>query len=286
MSTSPEDEQSQIAPQESHEAHPSLEEIVQEAGLRLEDLDPEVVLRLQLLHEKSPTLVDEYHALQMEKKLFGYYAEKEPARAYSEGERRTIEVGTLFTDIGKTGPKAARRETQECITEIFGIDKNIDPQTPVLKFLEEHFPEDHPQRVVLLGEAGVKPDMTMRQFWNMHSGWTLEIVSAGGIPPEAIPAAALHHMVEGINPQVILGEDDRFTRYYGENVAFDRAEKMVIMLDKYDAARRRGSKTHEEAIAYLRTHLGNNTHFKDDEEFLKLIDDIAVVLKDHPGYAN
>jgi hypothetical protein len=282
----PEEKNPLALEQESREKRPSVEEIACEAGINLNEIDPEVVARLVLLHEKSPTLLDEYRALLMAKKLFAHCAETDPAHAYSESEQKTVRVGTIFTDIGKTGPKHARRAAQDCITEMFGIDEHVDPKTPVLEFLKTHFPLDYPGRLILLDEAGVKPDQTMRQFWNMHSAWTLEIIHESGIPPEAIPAAALHHRVEGMNPQGIVGNDERFTRYFGENVAFDRAEKMVIMLDKYDAARRRGSMNHEEAVAYLRKHIGNHGSYDDDPEFHRLINDIETVLKDHPGYAN
>lgn len=259
--------------------------IAEEAGVRLAEIDPTVVERLRLLHEKTLTLEDEYQALLMQKNIFAFYAEKIPERAFSDNEQKVIRVGTLFTDIGKTGPKECRRKTQECVTEMFGIDDPVDPRSTVLQFLETFFPLDAPERAALLLEIGVRPESTMREFWNLHSKWTLQIISGSGVPPEAIPAAALHHMLEEMNPENIVGNDDRFTKYFGDNATFDRPEKTVIALDKYDAARRRGNKDHDGAIVLLRDRVKNNARFRDDQEFQQLIDDLEVILKDYPGYA-
>jgi hypothetical protein len=53
-----------------------------------------------------------------------------------------------------------------------------------------------------------------------------------------------------------VASDRRFTRAFGDNAGFDRAEKLIILLDKYDALRRRGGRSHEQALAWLRERLG------------------------------
>ena len=73
---------------------------------------------------------------------------------------------------------------------------------------------------------------------------------AGGVPGEGrIAAAAAHHLLDGVNPEAIVDEDGNYSADFGENKHFHRPEKLVIVLDKYDALRRRGGNSHEQAIA-------------------------------------
>ena len=84
-----------------------------------------------------------------------------------------------------------------------------------------------------------------------------------------------------MNPRAIVGDDQRFTRAFGSNTRFDRAEKLVIMLDKYDAVRRRGRRSHEHAIAWLRERIASNPRFRNDEELATLVADLDTVLHAH-----
>jgi hypothetical protein len=121
--------------------------------------------------------------------------------------------------------------------------------------------------------------MSIREFWNHHSGWTLQIVEAGGVPPEVIAAAATHHLLDDVNPDRIVASDRRFSRPFGDNTSFDRAEKLIILLDKYDALRRRGGRTHDQAIAWLRERVDSSAAFHGDAEFLTLIADLDAVAR-------
>jgi hypothetical protein len=120
--------------------------------------------------------------------------------------------------------------------------------------------------------------MTMREFWNLHSAWTLHVLQGDGVPMEAVPAAATHHILENVNPDSLIAEDGRFTKYFGKHASFERPEKLVILLDKYDAALRRGRCTHDQAIASLREVIANNHRFCGDHGFLELIEDLDKVM--------
>jgi hypothetical protein len=148
-----------------------------------------------------------------------------------------------------------------------------------MQFLRTYFPADAEERIRRFAALGLDPKMPLREFWNLHSTWTLEIVEAGGVPPEVIPAAAAHHLLEDVNPGPIVAVDRRFTRSFGDNATFDRAEKLIIVLDKYDALRRRGGRTHDEAIAWLRDRVANNPHFRGDVELATLIADLDAVVR-------
>jgi hypothetical protein len=121
--------------------------------------------------------------------------------------------------------------------------------------------------------------MTMREVWNLHSAWTLHVLQGDGVPMEAVPAAATHHILENVNPDSLIAEDGRFTKYFGKHASFERPEKLVILLDKYDAALRRGRCTHDQAIASLREVIANNHRFCGDHGFLELIEDLDKVMK-------
>ena len=92
-------------------------------------------------------------------------------------------------------------------------------------------------------------------------------LSAG---PPATTAIAAH-------PEAIVAEDRCFTRPFGDNARFDRAEKLIILLDKYDALRRRGRRGHAEAILWLRKRVHESSHFRGDLEFSTLISDLDAV---------
>jgi hypothetical protein len=162
---------------------------------------------------------------------------------------------------------------------MFGVEGVRDETQAVAAFFAAYFPAGADDRIRRFCALGLDPAMTMRQFWNLHSAWTLEIAEAGGIPPEAIAAAATHHLIDDINPQAIVAADRRFTRAFGDNIAFDRTEKLVILLDKYDAVQRRGGLTHEQAIRWLRTRVDANPQFRDDAELSELIDDLDLVFR-------
>jgi hypothetical protein len=162
---------------------------------------------------------------------------------------------------------------------MFAVEGIRDDTQPVAQFLRTHFPIGADERIRRFAALGLNPGMTIREFWNLHSTWTLEIVEAGGVPPEVIAAAATHHLLDNINPNAIVGPDRRFTRSFGDNAAFDRAEKLIILLDKYDAVRRRGGLAHDQAIAWLRKRIESSLNFCPDAELLTLIADLDAALR-------
>jgi hypothetical protein len=141
-----------------------------------------------------------------------------------------------------------------------------------------YFAADVADRVRRFGLLGLDAGMTMREFWNLHSAWSLHILQGDGVPAEAVPAAATHHILENVNPDSIVARDGRFTKCFGEHAAFARPEKLVILLDKYDASRRRGGLTHHEAIVRLRGIIARNQRFCEDQGFLSLIEDLDRVM--------
>jgi hypothetical protein len=257
-----------------------LSGICSSVGFDLHAVDADVLSRLALLAELSQTVTDLERMADLAFRLFRHYDATDWQEACGALERRTVVLGCLFSDIGKTGPKHADPSGQRLIAEMFSVEGVPDVMQPVHRFLRRYFPQDAEARIAHVTALGISPELPMRHFWNLHTAWTLEIIDGSGVPPEAVAAAASHHMLDNINPDEIVGADDRFTRRFGANTCFDRAEKLVIVLDKYDALRRRGRLSHAEAIAWLSERLAKNERFRGDRELTTLIADINAVAED------
>jgi hypothetical protein len=248
-------------------------------GFDLDRASPSLVHRMQLLAERSQTLDDATRTASYAERIFDHYDATKPSATFTPLERRTIVLACLFSDVGKTGPVGANEDDRRLIVDMFSVEGVRDEAQPVSRFLRTHFPEDCEERIARFAALGLDPEMSMRQFWNLHSGWTLAVAEEAQLPPEAVAAAATHHLLDNVNPQAIVGDDHRFTRDFGDNRTFDRAEKLVIVLDKYDALRRRGRRTHDQAIEWLRDRVAAHPRFRGDRELETLIADVDEVLK-------
>lgn len=245
-------------------------------GFDLARADAALVDRVRVLEERGETFADAERMAAAAEAVFAHYERAHPDEAFTPSERRTVVLGCLFSDIGKTGPAHADAEGRALVADMFAVENVRDDTMSVARFFETFFPEDAKARHARFAALGLDPAMPIRAFWNLHGEWTLAIAESAGVPPEAVAAAATHHLLEDVNPQVIVGDDDRFTRAFGDNEAFDRAEKLVIVLDKYDALRRRAGRSHDEAIAWLRARLAKSARFHDDPVFARLVGDVDV----------
>ncbi len=282
-----------IAGKESAEAElsPELIAVFKEFGIDPERINPRIQDRLRVLNAKTETLHDCINQVNIEKKIFDILAAE---KGFSPLEQKTSVIGTIFSDIGKTGPRGATPEQRELITSLYAIENIFNPEDVTVEaFIRNFFTGKADELIDLFGSTEdflevkdgaadpkgerkavtykLDPKMTMRQFYNMHSKWTLDIINHDGVPPEAVAAAAAHHFAQGINPEGIIGEDGAFEEGFGENKKFDRAEKLIIVMDQYDARIRRSGLNHWDAIAGVRTYI-SRSKFRDDPEFAELID--------------
>jgi len=247
-------------------------------GFELDSAGSSLLERMSLLAERSKSFDDAMRLTAYADRIFRHYDAVKPDKAFSPLERQTVVLACLFSDVGKTGPEDAKSEDRRLIAEAFAVENVRDDAQSLATFLRTYFSADAEQRIARFAALGIDPGMSIRHFWNLHSDWTLAVAEAAGLPAEAVAAAATHHLLDDVNPRAIVGDDHRFTRPFGENSAFDRAEKLVIALDKYDAARRRGGRTHEQAIAWLRDRIARNPRFRDDAELLELVADVDSVI--------
>ena len=248
------------------------------AGFDIDGADRSLAERMRVLAECSPTLDDARRMVSYAHRVFRHYELTTPADAFSELERQTVVLACLFSDIGKTGPDGAAVEDARLFAQAFGVENVRDDAQSLATFLRTYFPEDAERRTARFVALGIDPSMSMREFWNLHSGWTLAITERAGLPLEACAAAGAHHLLDDVNPGDIVDDDDRFTRRFGTNHTFDRAEKLVIVLDKYDAALRRGGLSHDGAIAWLRERIAKSERFRDDEELAALVIEVDAAL--------
>ena len=256
-----------------------LRTICAEVGLDLERIRPSILARMRLLAETTETVNDCERAVNVANEVFRYYDVSKPFNRFTSLERRIVVIGTIFSDIGKSGPAGAAADGQKLVAEMFGVECIMDERTSVARFFEVYFPADAADRARRFGALGLDPAMTMREFWNLHSAWTLHVLEGDGVPMEALPAAAAHHILENVNPDSLIAADGHFTKYCGKHASFERPEKLVILLDKYDAAIRRGHCTHDQAIASLHEVIARNHRFRGDRGFLELIADLDEVMR-------
>ncbi len=262
----------------SQETLERLRAICAEVGCDLGATAPELLARLELLAERSQTVSDCQRMVGMAQGIFARRAGS--PEAFTEGERRVVVLGCVLSDIGKTGPALADPDGQRLIVDMFAVEGVRDDAQSVAQFFDAYFPSDADDRRRRFSALGLDAGMSLRQFWNLHSSWTLDILERSAVPREAIAGAATHHLLEDVNPGAIVRPDESFARAFGDNIAFDRAEKLVIVLDKYDALRRRGGRSHAQAMDWLRERLRNNARFHDDPEFSALLRDVDATLRD------
>jgi hypothetical protein len=98
-----------------------------------------------------------------------------------------------------------------------------------------------------LDSCGVSACDTMRAFWDRHGYWTHDILAADpeSIPSRARVVAASHHMDRGIDPSGFAS---------GDWMAVLQ-NRILMAVDKYQAAIARGRKTHREAMELIRRML-------------------------------
>src|SRR5690606_38852792 len=97
-----------------------VEEVLREVDIEPADVDDRIKARLVLLAGKTETVRDELSAIHKADDVFGV-AEKR-GHAYSEEEQRIVKIGTLFTDIGKTGPPEASLEQSQIFVDIYALE--------------------------------------------------------------------------------------------------------------------------------------------------------------------
>ncbi len=238
--------------------HGPYKMLLRDLGVETERVDGLLFERMKLLDDETNTLDDERNAIRRLEQVNDRCRETTSANALSEDELTNAEIASLLTDSGKTGPKDATPEQIHFIASIYDIEAPIKPHPGAVtleQFLQEHFARSLNDVLDTARSLQLKPSMTMREFFDLHAGWSYDImkssVDKGGIPAEAALAAATHHILEDVNPGDIFDRETGAFQAHGIDRQIGKVEMWVILMDKYDACRRRGKKNHAEAIAWL-----------------------------------
>jgi hypothetical protein len=159
--------------------------------------------------------------------------------------RRDMSIAAYLHDIGKSGPFDASQESQEAIVKLYAVENVADPYQTIAKTVRTNFSSDEAKSILEhLGSCGMCPTDTIRAFWDRHGYWTHDILEADSedIPIRARVVAGSHHIDRGIDPYGFSSAD---------YVAM-LENRILMAVDKYQAAVARSQKTHGEAMEIIK----------------------------------
>ena len=183
--------------------------------------------------------------------------------------RRDMSIAAYLHDIGKSGPFGAPQATQEAVVKLYAVENVADPDQTIADTARANFSsEDAASMLERLGSCGLGSHDTMRAFWDCHGYWTHDILEADAeaIPVRARVIAGSHHMDRGIDPYEFSSDD-----------YVDRLENRILMaVDKYQAAMARSQKTHGEAMETIKVILSSKYgHDVIMNDVLKVVDEVG-----------
>ena len=183
--------------------------------------------------------------------------------------RRDMSIAAYLHDIGKSGPFDAPEATQEAIVKLFAVENVADPAQTIAETARTNFSSEDAESILeRLDSCGLHSNDTMREFWDRHGYWTHDILEADSedIPSRARIVAGSHHMDRGIDP---------YTFSTGDYVAM-LENRILMAVDKYQAAVTRSQKTHGEAMDIVKGTLsakyGNDVIMN---HVLKVVDEVG-----------
>jgi hypothetical protein len=183
--------------------------------------------------------------------------------------RRDMSIAAYLHDIGKSGPFDAPPATQEAIVKLYAVENVADPDQTIAETARTNFSsEDAASTLERLGSCGLRSNDTMRTFWDRHGYWTHDILEADpeDIPVRARVVAGSHHVDRGVDPYEFSSDE-----------YVDRLENRILMaVDKYQAAVARSQKTHGEAMEIVKGILASKYgHDVIMNDVLKVVDEVG-----------
>jgi hypothetical protein len=183
--------------------------------------------------------------------------------------RRDMSIAAYLHDIGKSGPFDAPQATQEAIVKLYAVENVADPDQTIAETARTSFSSEDAESILKrLGSCGLRSNDTMRAFWDCHGYWTHDILEADSedIPVRARVIAGSHHVDRGIDPYEFSSDE-----------YVDMLEnRILIAVDKYQAAVARSRKTHGEAMEIVKGILSPKYgHDAIMNHVLKVVDEIG-----------
>jgi hypothetical protein len=183
--------------------------------------------------------------------------------------RRDMSIAAYLHDIGKSGPFDAPQATQEAIVKLYAVENVADPDQTIADTARTNFSsEDAESMLTRLRSCGLRSNDTMRAFWDRHGYWTHDILEADpeDIPVRARVVAGSHHLDRGIDPYEFSSDE-----------YVDMLEnRILIAVDKYQAAVARSQKTHGQAMEMLKGILSSKYgHDVIMNDVLQVVDEVG-----------
>lgn len=258
-------------------------------------IDPEIETRLLELerftkHNRDARVIsraagEAYHFL---RKFNKYPLEPQDEQA--------IKLAAALHDVGKSGPFGLSLDKRELIIKLYGVE-NVSHELTAEGALKEFVVSGYlplKQEVIKenLSLLGVSPQEKMAVFWHRHARWTHQILShllkgKDDFPGRVTRIASSHHYLENCNPAGVKLESYKDIGVSSFNNLDEKEKqerrdgfwtKLLIVLDQYQGARRRGGLKPQEAL----DHIGKkiiDSEFKDDVEFALILDEILPELE-------
>ena len=190
--------------------------------------------------------------------------------------KRDMSIAAYLHDIGKSGPFDAPRETQEAILKLYGVDNVADPNQTIGETARANFSSEVAESILRrLDSCGIRSTGTMRAFWDRHGYWTHDILEADSedIPVRARVIAGSHHMDRGIDPYEFSSDE------YVDLLQI----RILMAVDKYQAAVARSQKTHDEAMDLIKRIL--SPKYVNDVIMSRVLNVVDAVGKDERLFA-
>jgi len=129
--------------------------------------------------------------------------------------------------------------------KLYAVENVADPDQTIATTLRMNFSSEEATSILEhLGSCGMHSTDGMRAFWDRHGYWTHDILEADseGIPIRARVVAGSHHMDRGIDPY----------RFSSDDYVAVLENRILMAVDKYQAAVARGRKAHGEAMDVIK----------------------------------
>lgn len=176
------------------------------------------------------------------------YLQRQGKITFSPEQLKSIALASFLADIGKAFTPA--------VTRLFSAENIKNQSQTVLDTIRERFPDEETNLIPELQKVGVKSDISMREFWDLHIGWTNEIL---GAYPETfnelvLTVAASHHGDRKLDPRNVLEKsaDGKSVKIKNTiSLELKYAIFTLMTVDKYQARMVRGKATHEATMHYL-----------------------------------
>jgi hypothetical protein len=159
--------------------------------------------------------------------------------------KRDMSIAAYLHDIGKSGPVDASQDAQEAIVKLYAVENVKDPDQTIAETARANFSSEEAASILKrVGSCGIHSTDAMRAFWDRHGYWTRDILEAASedIPVRARVIAGSHHLDRGIDPYG-----------FSSSEYVDMLENRILMaVDKYQAAVARSQNTHHKALGVTR----------------------------------